>query len=170
MMSLPLAFMVLMISFPFSSTSIHAQPILTLRFSAVRSPMSKECLFLMYCIIASFILSPACLIDVLQTMPPSAIMATSVVPPPMSAIRHPVVPSTSIPAPIAAAIGSSRIKTSLAPSCLTTSLTARFSTSVTPLGTPTTTLKFLIFLALKAVSRKFLSISAVLSKSEITPS
>ena len=87
-------------------------------------------------------------------------MAMSDVPPPISAIMQPVVPSTGIPAPIAAAIGSSRIKTSVAPLCLT----------VTPLGTPTTTRKLRIFFTASAVSRNAFSISAVLSKSEITPS
>ena len=77
---------------------------------------------------------------------------------------------TVIEEPMAAAIGSSRIYTSLAPMPLTTWSTARFSTSVTPLGTPTTTRKFLIFFAERAFWMNARSISAVLSKSEITPS
>jgi len=88
----------------------------------------------------------------------------------MSAIMHALELSTSSPAPMAAAIGSSRIYTSEAPICLTTSSTALFSTSVTPLGTPTTTLKFLTLLAETAFSINAFSMSAVLSKSEITPS
>ena len=126
MISLPLACMVSMISFPFSSTSIHAQPIFIFSSSAVCSPMSSACRFFMYWIIASFSLSPAWRMEVLATMPPKAIIAMRMpiaaysAPPPISAIMHPVVPSTGSPAPIAAAIGSSRIYTSPAPMPLTT--------------------------------------------------
>jgi len=59
--------------------------------------------------------SPATLIDVLTTVPPREITATSVVPPPMSTIIFPQGLLMSIPAPMAAATGSSTIKTSLAP-------------------------------------------------------
>ncbi len=46
-------------------------------------------------------------IEWLPTMPPSAITATSVVPPPMSTIMQPDGSVMGKPAPIAAAIGSS---------------------------------------------------------------
>ena len=57
--------------------------------SAVRSPMSRLYLRLMYWTIASSILSPATRIDFESTMPASEITATSVVPPPMSTIMLP---------------------------------------------------------------------------------
>ena len=50
-----------------------------------------------------------------DTDPAMEITATSVVPPPISTIRFPKGLVTSTPAPIAAAIGSSTRKTSLAP-------------------------------------------------------
>ena len=55
------------------------------------------------------------MIEVLTTVPPSEITAISVVPPPISTIILPQGLDISIPAPIAAAIGSSIIATSLAP-------------------------------------------------------
>ena len=83
---------------------------------------------------ASSNLSPAIFIDVLSTIPPRDITATSVVPPPISTIIVPLGWDISIPAPIAAAIGSSIRKTSLAPASIVASITAFFSTSVTPEG------------------------------------
>ncbi len=56
---------------------------------------------------ASSNLSPAILIDVCTTGPPSEITAISVVPPPISTTMFPQGLEMSIPAPIAAAIGSS---------------------------------------------------------------
>ena len=53
--------------------------------------------------------------DVLTTVPPKEITAISVVPPPISTIMLPQGLEISIPAPMAAAIGSSIIATSLAP-------------------------------------------------------
>ena len=79
--------------------------------------------------------SPAKRIERLLTIPPNAIVATSVVPPPMSTTMLPVGSITGSPAPIAAAKGSSMIKASFAPAILVASTTALFSTSVTPLGT-----------------------------------
>ena len=107
-MSLPLASIVTITSSPFSSTSRQAVPMLIFSSSAVFSPIRSACLFLIYWIIASLNLSPAFLIEVLTTIPPRAMIAISVVPPPISAIIHAVELSTSRPAPIAAAIGSSR--------------------------------------------------------------
>lgn len=50
----------------------------------VRSPISALCLRRTYLMIASSNLSPAILIEVDSTMPPSEMTAMSVVPPPMS--------------------------------------------------------------------------------------
>ena len=68
-------------------------------------------------------------------MPASEMMATSVVPPPMSTIMLPAGSCTGRPTPMAAAIGSSMRYTSRAPAASAESRTARFSTSVIPLGT-----------------------------------
>ena len=76
----------------------------------------------------------------LAAIPPRLITATSHVPPPISTIIEPVASKTGSPAPIAAAIDSSISSTSCAPAERTASSTARLSTSVTPLGTLTTTL------------------------------
>ena len=75
----------------------------------------------------------------LTTMPPRLTTATSVVPPPMSTIRLPDGSLTGRPAPIAAAIGSSIRRAQRAPALIVASRTARFSTSVTPDGMPTST-------------------------------
>ena len=91
---------------------------------------------------ASSKLSPATLIDVLTTFPPSEITAISVVPPPISTTMLPQAFEISIPAPIAAAIGSSIINTLLAPACLVASSTALLSTEVTALGTQTAIVGF----------------------------
>ena len=79
--------------------------------------------------------------DLSETIPPSAITAISEVPPPMSMIMFPVGSSTSIPIPIAAAMGSWIKYTSLAPACSAESLTALFSTSVIPEGIQITILR-----------------------------
>ncbi len=68
-------------------------------------------------------------------MPPRAMTATSVVPPPMSMIMLPVGPLIGMFAPIAAASGSSMRNASRAPALSAASRTARFSTLVTPEGT-----------------------------------
>ena len=121
---------------------------------------------------ASSNLSPAVFIDSLTTIPPSEITAISDVPPPTSTIMLPVGFEISIPAPIAAAIGSSIINVSFAPALLAASITAFFSTCVTPLGTQTTILggNNLDNLFVITLSIKYLSIISVVSKSEITPS
>ena len=69
-------------------------------------------------------------------MPPRLMTATSVVPPPMSTMRLPDGSLTGSPAPIAAAIGSSIRRAQRAPALRAASRTARFSTSVTPDGMP----------------------------------
>jgi len=69
--------------------------------------------------------------DALTTGPPSDMTAISAVPPPISTIMLPHGLYISIPAPIAAATGSSIIETSLAPAAYVASSTAFFSTSVT---------------------------------------
>ena len=86
--------------------------------------------------------SPPVRIDVSLTMPESAMTAISVVPPPMSITMLPVGVSTGRPTPIAAAIGSATMNTSFAPAPRAESRTARFSTSVMPLGTHTMTRGF----------------------------
>ena len=73
------------------------------------------------------------------TIPPRLITATSVVPPPISTISDPDGSETGRPAPIAAAIGSSIRRAQRAPALIVASRTARFSTSVTPDGMPTST-------------------------------
>ena len=92
-----------------------------------------------YCTIASSISSPPTRTQVAATTPPSEITATSVVPPPMSTIMEPPAAWIGSPAPIAAAIGSSMRCASRAPAIVAASITARFSTSVTPDRTPSTT-------------------------------
>ena len=60
----------------------------------------------MYVLMLAVNSSPATLIDLSQTIPPRDITAISVVPPPMSITIFPLGSNTSIPIPIAAAIGS----------------------------------------------------------------
>ena len=75
-------------------------------------------------------------------MPPKEITAISVVPPPISTTSTPPGSSTGIPAPIAAAIGSSIKYARRAPAPRAASCTARLSTSVTSEGIPIITLGF----------------------------
>ena len=97
--------------------------------------------------------------------------ATSVVPPPMSTIRLPDGSLTGRPAPIAAAIGSSIRRAQRAPALSAASRTARFSTSVTPDGMPSS-------IRGRGISptrswtlwTKYLIICSVTSKSLMTPS
>ena len=114
--------------------------------------------------------SPPMRMERLVTMPPSEITAISVVPPPISTTMLPVASSTGSPAPIAAAIGSSMRYASRAPACCAASMTARFSTSVTPEGTPTTTRGRTNDLERIALRMKYFSIACVTSKSAMTPS
>ena len=110
-------------------------------------------------------------IERLTTMPPSEMTATSVVPPPMSTISEPDGSLTGSPAPIAAAIGSSISRAQRAPALSAASRTARFSTSVTPDGMPSSirgrgmrpTRSCTLF-------TKYLIICSVTSKSLMTPS
>ena len=60
----------------------------------------------------------------------------------MSMIMLPMGSSTSMPIPMAAAMGSWIRYTSLAPACSLLSFTARFSTSVIPLGMQMTMRRF----------------------------
>ena len=104
-------------------------------------------------------------------MPPSEMTATSVVPPPMSTMSDPDGSLTGSPAPIAAAIGSSISRAQRAPELSAASRTARFSTSVTPDGMPSSirgrgirpTRSCTLF-------TKYLIICSVTSKSLMTPS
>ena len=97
-------------------------------------------------------------------------MATSVVPPPMSMIMLPVASATGSPAPIAAAIGSSRRITLDAPAPLATSTIDFLSTWVDPQGTQIRTLGFgLKKLLTLTLAMNSCSMRPVLSKSEMTP-
>ncbi len=104
-------------------------------------------------------------------MPPSEMMPTSVVPPPMSTTIEPVASDTGRPAPMAAAIGSSIRYTCDAPAPSADSRIARRSTWVEPHGTQ---------MMMRGEGRKnlesctmrmnCLSICSVTVKSAITPS
>ena len=89
--------------------------------------------------IASSRSSPAMRTDSHVAMSPKDMIATSVVPPPMSTIIDAVGSTIGKSAPIPAAIGSSTRYTRLAPARSAESRTARFSTSVIPDGTAITT-------------------------------
>ena len=102
-------------SIAFGSGFSNAVPIVILISSAVCSPIIRPYFFRTYFTIASSKSSPATLIEVLTTIPSKEITATSQVPPPMSTIILPHGRDISIPAPMAAAIGSSMMCTSLAP-------------------------------------------------------
>ena len=115
--------------------SIEAEPSVIFNSSAVRSPINKLYVLRTCCTIDSFNSSPPTRIERLFTIPPSEIVATSVVPPPISTIMLPVGSVTGSPAPTAAANGSSTTYASLAPAYFVASKTALFSTSVMPLGT-----------------------------------
>ena len=125
--------------------------------------------FLKNWMIALFNSSPAMRMDSSFTMPERAMTAISVVPPPMSTIMLPTAASTSSPTPTAAAMGSATRCTSFAPECSAASRTARFSTSVTPLGTLITMRRLGIQFAwiFRMNSR---NIPSAISKSAITPS
>ncbi|MBP1653789.1 MAG: hypothetical protein H6Q28_345 [Bacteroidetes bacterium] len=161
--SRPLTLMVI------SSFSGIAEPTSHLIASPVRSPIRMLWFFLKNWMMALFISSPATRIDSSFTMPESAMTAISVVPPPMSTIMLPTGASTSRPTPIAAAMGSAMRCTSLAPACSAESRTARFSTSVTPLGTHTTMRRLGSQLAWIFLMNS-LSIPSAISKSAMTPS
>ena len=98
--------------------------------------------------------------------------ATSVVPPPMSTTILPRISPIGRPAPSAAAIGSSIKKACRAPAAMTASYTARFSTSVTPVGMPTTTRGRGkgTTLCSWTLPMKYSSMICVISNSEMTPS
>ena len=104
-------------------------------------------------------------------MPPRQITATSVVPPPMSTMSEPEGSLTGSPAPIAAAIGSSIRPAQRAPALSAASRTARFSTSVTPLGMPRSMRgRAIVPTRSWTLSTKYLIICSVTSKSLMTPS
>ena len=120
---------------------------------------------------ASSILSPPILIDLLTTIPDRAMTAIPVVPPPMSTTMFPEGLSTSIPDPMAAHIVSSIRYTFLAPAASADSLTALFSTSVISSGTDIITLGRTKLLLLPLdFFMKYSIILWAASKSAITPS
>ncbi len=83
--------------------------------------------------------SPPTRMDSAVAISASDMMATSVVPPPVSTIMEAVGSVMGSPAPMPAAIGSSTRNTLLAPARSALSITARRSTAVMPLGTAMTT-------------------------------
>ena len=83
--------------------------------SAVRSPMSTLYLRRMYLMMASSNLSPPVLMEADSTTPDREMTAISAVPPPMSTTMWPSGLAMSIPAPMAAATGSSIRNTLRAP-------------------------------------------------------
>ncbi len=89
------------------ASASDAAPISILRRSAVGSPIVTLYLFRTKLAIDSSNLSPAIRIERLDTIPPKEIVATSVVPPPISTTIEPVGSITGKPAPTAAANGSS---------------------------------------------------------------
>ena len=117
-----------------SRSSGSAVPIVIFTSSAVRSPIIRLYFLRMYEAIDSSNLLPPTRSEVDTTIPPSAITATSLVPPPMSMTMFPDGPEIGTLAPIAAASGSSIRYASRAPALRAASLTARFSTEVTPAG------------------------------------
>ncbi|MPN16181.1 hypothetical protein SDC9_163519 [bioreactor metagenome] len=96
--------------------------------------------------------------------------AMSVVPPPISTIMLPRGSAMSMPAPIAAAIGSSIRNVWRAPASSVASITERFSTSVTPLGTHTMTRGLKNMWRPDTFLIKWLSMRSVISKLDMTPS
>ena len=115
--------------------------------------------------------SPPTLTDCEYTTPFKEMTAISVVPPPISITIVPTASCTGNPAPMAAAMGSSIKRTSLAPALMTDSRIARRSTSVAWHGTHTRTLGLgLIKLFWCTFLMKCWSIFSVTWKSAITPS
>ena len=96
-----------LISMVTSSGRGKTQPMFIFSSSAVRSPISTLCLRRMYFTTASSNLSPATLMEADSTTPPREITAMSAVPPPMSTTMWPSGLVMSMPAPMAAATGSS---------------------------------------------------------------
>ena len=90
-----------------SSRSGKAEPAPILMSSALRSPSSSEYSLLTWATRASSISSPPIRTVREVTMPPRLMIATSVVPPPMSTTIDAGVSLTGSPAPIAAAMVSS---------------------------------------------------------------
>ena len=104
-------------------------------------------------------------------MPFREITATSVVPPPMSSTMVPRASETGMPAPMAAAMGSSIRCTVRAPAPMADSLIARRSTWVEPQGTHTSTRGLGLNRVLPCTERmKYCSIFSVTVKSAMTPS
>src|SRR5699024_699011 len=117
-----------------------ADPISVLISSAVLSPIIKLYVLLTYAVMESFKLFLATFMDLLVTISPNEIIATSLVPPPISTIILPVGSQTGKSAPMAAAKGSAIGNASFAPASLVASSTALSSTLVIPDGTHTTIL------------------------------
>ena len=123
---------------PSSPKSVKADPTWILIRSAILSLTFTLCWRLIYSWMSAVRSSPAVRMELLLTIPPKEITAISVLPPPISTIILPSGASTSIPIPIAAAMGSKIKYTSRPLACSALSRTARNSTSVEPDGTPIT--------------------------------
>ena len=119
---------------------------------------------------ASSISSPATRMDSHAWMSASDMIATSVVPPPISTIMAAFGSSIGSPAPIPAAIGSSTKYTARAPARSAELYTARFSTAVIPDGIAMTTRGLKKLRLPMALRMKYDSIASVISKSAMTPS
>ena len=148
----------------------YAFPTVFFTISAALSPINRLYFLLIYWVIAKSILSPATLIDLLQTISARDMTATSVVPPPTSTTILPVGSVIGRSAPIAAAIGSSIKNILRAPADPADSLTARFSTGVIPEGTAITILGLTNARRRCTLRIRYRSIASVISKSAITPS
>ena len=139
--------------------------------SAVRSPSRRLYSRRANATMSWSISSPPMRMLRLTTIPPRLMTATSVVPPPMSTMRLPDGSLTGSPAPIAAAMGSSMSRAQRAPALRAASRTARFSTSVTPEGMPSS-IRGRGIRPMRSCTRctKYLIICSVTSKSLMTPS
>ena len=104
-----------LISMDVSCSLGNTQPISIFISSAVRSPTSTLCLRRIYLTMDSLNWSPATLMEALSTTPLREMTAMSLVPPPMSTTMWPSGLAMSMPAPMAAATGSSMRYTRRAP-------------------------------------------------------
>ena len=114
--------------------------------------------------------SPATRTDCETAMPVMLMSATSLVPPPMSSTRLPRGSCTGMPAPMAAAMGSSTRETERAPDSRAASMTAFFSTWVMPVGMQITMDGLTRRRPEMHLPTKWAIISRVMSKSAMTPS
>ena len=120
------------ISITYSSPMSIALPMVHLTDSAVGLPMLRLWVRFTCSMIASSILSPPVRTAVHLAMPKREMMATSVVPPPMSTIMLPAGSPIGRPVPMAEAMGFSMSCTSRAPADSAASFTTRRATWLRP--------------------------------------